>query len=540
MIRYIKIGTRTAIAFSFIGFAIALLGSFSIIQLSKMNDTTNTLTRHRMPALVTVAEMRTEALMMQVRITQVSDAKDDLAIQRLIREIDDLSKSYDNAEARMLSYSNTEQSKVLYNRVKRLKDDFIESLPRLFRLSVPESMESAIDYRTNVVAPKVRALREALQEYMIFQEERAEDDNKLAIETYEQSKQLLYVGLGLTLFAMSIIGYFYTRSLVNPLKYAVDMAKIIASGDFSQKFSDRGKDEAAEMLNALTQMQNELKNALSLISGSSQQLAATSEQLSAVNARSARAITQQSDEVTHAATAVSELTAAIDEVARSANAAKSTTEIVEDRAQQGKVKVLDSIETVDSLRKEIDSSTEGVVSLAGHIAKINSILSVIREIADQTNLLALNAAIEAARAGENGRGFAVVADEVRALAHRTQSSTKDIETMMETIRKETEATVENMKRSTSMAFSTLSVANAAGETFSEIVDLLSNVTEQNVTIASATEEQSSVAKEVDKNLTLIRDLSLQTSSGADETMASSQELANLAQQLNLLVQKFKF
>ena len=179
-----------------------------------------------------------------------------------------------------------------------------------------------------------------------------------------------------------------------------------------------------------------------------------------------------------------------------------------------------------------------VEQLAGQVRDISKVLDVIRSIAEQTNLLALNAAIEAARAGEAGRGFAVVADEVRALAHRTQQSTREIEQMVSGIQQGTDKAVNAMQNSNSRARSTLDVAKAAGQALDEIAAAISQINERNLVIASASEEQAQVAREVDRNLVNIRDLSMQSSAGANQTSAASQELSRLAVDLNALVARF--
>ena len=169
---------------------------------------------------------------------------------------------------------------------------------------------------------------------------------------------------------------------------------------------------------------------------------------------------------------------------------------------------------------------------------ISTVLDVIRAIAEQTNLLALKAAIEAARAGDAGRGFAVVADEVRALAHRTQQSTQEIEEMIGGIQQGTDRAVQAMQRSNDQARSTLVVAEAAGEALNQIAAAIATISERNLLVASASEEQAQVAREVDRNLVNIRDLSMQTSAGANQTSAASQELAQLAVGLRTLVTRF--
>ena len=187
----------------------------------------------------------------------------------------------------------------------------------------------------------------------------------------------------------------------------------------------------------------------------------------------------------------------------------------------------------------MQASRVGVEQLSTRVNEIGSVLDVIRGIAEQTNLLALNAAIEAARAGESGRGFAVVADEVRALAYRTQESTKVIEQTIRTVQAETAHTVVSMGQSSERATATLLLARKAGDALAEITTAISQISDQNLTIASAAEEQATVAREVDRNLVNIRDLSAQTATGADETRVSSESLAELAEHLNMRVNQFQ-
>ncbi len=184
-------------------------------------------------------------------------------------------------------------------------------------------------------------------------------------------------------------------------------------------------------------------------------------------------------------------------------------------------------------------STQSVADLAGQVREIGNVIDVIRGIADQTNLLALNAAIEAARAGEQGRGFAVVADEVRALAHRTQTSTVDIEKMIGAVQLGADDAVAAMNKSLTWATNTQALAQNAGEALQRITDSVAKINERNLVIASASEEQAQVAREVDRNLLNIQDLSTQTAAGAHQTNASSQDLSRLATSFNTLVSKFQ-
>ena len=208
-----------------------------------------------------------------------------------------------------------------------------------------------------------------------------------------------------------------------------------------------------------------------------------------------------------------------------------------------------SVDAVDSLAGDddmvvtltgkLDNTSTTISRLAEEAIGIGKVLEVIRTIAEQTNLLALNAAIEAARAGDQGRGFAVVADEVRALAQRTQSSTQEIERMISAIQSASQESVSAMQQSSEFAGRSQQLASEADEALALIAQRISQINEMNLVIASAAEQQAQVAREVDRNLVAIRDISEQSSSGAQQTSAASDQLARLATQLNQMVGRFR-
>lgn len=346
-------------------------------------------------------------------------------------------------------------------------------------------------------------------------------------------------GIVLAFIIAITVGILITRLITRPIAQAVDSAQRIAKGDLTQAIVTERTDEAGQLLMALSDMQGGLKSTLVEIANASDQLASAAEELSAVTDESSRGLTRQNDEIQQAATAVNQMTAAVDEVASNAVSTSEASRQATTEAEDGRQQVEQAVSGMRSMVGEINDSTQSVADLAGQVREIGKVIDVIRGIADQTNLLALNAAIEAARAGEQGRGFAVVADEVRALAHRTQTSTVDIEKMIGDVQTGADDAVAAMNKSLTWANNTQTLAQNAGEALQRITASVAKINERNLVIASASEEQAQVAREVDRNLLNIQDLSTQTAAGAHQTNASSQDLSRLATSFNVLVSKFQ-
>jgi methyl-accepting chemotaxis protein len=232
------------------------------------------------------------------------------------------------------------------------------------------------------------------------------------------------------------------------------------------------------------------------------------------------------------------MSAAVDEVARNANGASEASNQATRLARSGRERVLETTFSIQAMTDEVLKSANLVEGLAEQTQHIGKVMDVIRAVAEQTNLLALNAAIEAARAGEAGRGFAVVADEVRALAHRTQESTQEIEQMIDQIQSGANGAVISMRHSADHTQHTLTIAQESGKALDQISEHSGLINDRNLLIASASEEQAAVAREVDRNIVNISTLAAQSAAGANQTSASANELARLASSLNNLVARF--
>ncbi|WP_338484944.1 methyl-accepting chemotaxis protein [Pseudomonas trivialis] len=421
----------------------------------------------------------------------------------------------------------------------QLLPGYISSSERIVALLDAGQTEQARAQLNSTNNEMFRQARELIR-VMIDSNSRQIKEGSVAADDLRSSAMNWMIGGIVLAFIIAItVGLLITRLITRPIAQAVESAQRIAKGDLTHAILTDRTDEAGQLLMAIADMQSGLKSTLLEIANASDQLASAAEELSAVTDESTRSLTRQNDEIQQAATAVNQMTAAVDEVASNAVSTSEASSQATTEAEEGQQQVEQAVSGMSSMVVEINDSTQSVADLANQVREIGKVIDVIRGIADQTNLLALNAAIEAARAGEQGRGFAVVADEVRALAHRTQTSTVDIEKMIGEVQVGADDAVAAMNKSLTWANNTQTLAQNAGHALQRITSSVAKINERNLVIASASEEQAQVAREVDRNLLNIQDLSTQTAAGANQTNASSQDLSRLATSFNLLVSKFK-
>lgn len=540
MIRAVGIAKRSFFSFGLLGAVTLLLGLFAVMQLEILKDDIDVISQQWLPAVAKTGEMQRDFLSLRISASDIFNRNDNDSIARISADISHWSEKLRAAEQQLQHFIVTDDAKRLFTSVIELRENYIAAVHQIVTLIQQGSVDDAIQLRSQDVQPISARLVTALNELSAHQIAQASAASSQALNVFAKARTALFIGAGVALAIVLVLAWLFSRSLITPLREAVDVARTISSGNLTLEFSDDGHDEAADMIAALKQMQHKLRDAMHTIGDSSNQLATTSEELSVVTGQSTQITTEQSDQLQQAASAVNELTVAIDDVARSAATTSDNSNLVNEKTAQGQHKVNLTIQTIEALVEGIKQSSNGISQLAQRVKDIGSVMDVIRGVAEQTNLLALNAAIEAARAGEQGRGFAVVADEVRALAYRTQESTSEIETMIKSVETETANAVNNMSQSNLRAVETLTVANEAGQALTEIASLINDISQQNLTIAAAAEEQATVARTVDSSLVSIRDLSVQTAAGSQQTSASSAELARLAEKLNELISHFKY
>ncbi len=347
-----------------------------------------------------------------------------------------------------------------------------------------------------------------------------------------------------TIFAIAIgvfVAFFVIRGILGPLKetnlFLQDVAR--GEGDLTVRIQVHNNDEIGQLGRNVNTFIEKLHTIIGQIADATSQLAAASEQLSTIMEQTKESIITQQKETTLVATAMTEMGATVQEVAQNAEGAASAAEQADTEAITGREVVNQTAEIITELAQDIEQSSHVIEKLRGDSENIGAMLDVIKSIAEQTNLLALNAAIEAARAGEQGRGFAVVADEVRSLAQRTQESTTEIESLIADLQGGAENAVDVMGQSRDLAGTTVEKALLADKSLGTITTAVASINQMNTQIATASEEQTSVSAEIQRNVINIQTIANETSQGAEQTASASAELANLSAQLSALVGQFK-
>ena len=353
------------------------------------------------------------------------------------------------------------------------------------------------------------------------------------------------LGMALVGLLIAVIGllaiWFVGYGIARPLRQMVVMLDDIAQGegDLTRRLEVDRADELGQIAKGFNTFLAKLQTMIGQVVTSVQKVSDSSEYTADIAIRTNQGVQKQLAEIELVATAVHEMTATAQDVARNATHAAEAANHADQAANEGKRIVQSTSEAITALANEIGRAVGVVQSLAKDSENINAILVTIRSIAEQTNLLALNAAIEAARAGEQGRGFAVVADEVRNLAQKTQQATEEIQTMIQQLQSGTRDVVSVMENSQARTDDSVQQAAEAAQALASITEAVSVINDMNTQIASAAEEQSAVAEDINRNVTTIGQVAQEVAGGADESSQASAELTKLAEQQRRLINQFK-
>ncbi len=537
MIRRIRLSARATLCFGVISLLLMCMGGLSAWKMSVIGAQAKRLEVDWLPSIQASALIKSTAYNVRLALTNfiVQGANDNgesrAKVIELENKLDEVTRNYDPNVS-----SPAEREK--YEKVQALVKNYHDKVEVLLAQADKQSQADSFAYIRTVTAPLAVDLMDGIDTLAGVNTAGAATSGVAARAAFESGQMwviaIIIIGLALTVS----IAIFFTRSIVLPMQALLNVNQKIAEGDLRGNVEVSGADELTALQQSAATMLSNLKSTINHISESSSLLASAAEEMSAITEESKSGIQRQNVETEQAATAVNEMTVAVEDVARNAVSASKSTQQSGTAAQTGLDRVSQTISSIENLAGAVGQTSNDLEQLAQQTQGIRKVLDVIRAIAEQTNLLALNAAIEAARAGEQGRGFAVVADEVRALAHRTQESTQEIEQMMSGILAGSDKSVLSMQQSSAEAIRTLEIARQAGQAIRDISAAVADINERNLLIATASEQQAHVARSVDQNLMSIKDLSIQSTSAADQTSIASNELSKLAIGLSKVVSRF--
>jgi methyl-accepting chemotaxis protein len=535
--RSLKLSVRTTLCFGVVCVLLLIQGGMTLVKVDSVYSSTVDIETNWLPSIRLAGSIDSSfyKLRLELRRFAMDSARQEAgSVQKLKNASSDaikLAESY-------APFVSTAEEQSRYTEVLNGMQSYGRNMDDLIARAGTLSIDEFAAYLRDVSGPIALKVQDSIADLIAINEEGSKRAVQMASDEFHMTRLFTWgLMVGAVLLTV-VVARLFSQSVIIPVRELLVSTTKIAEGDLRVAIAISGKDELTALQQSTAAMQMNLKTTLLHISEASGQLASAAEEMSSITRESTAGIERQSMETDQAATAVNQMTAAVEEVARNAVSASHSTQDSQRAAKVGQERVTQTIASIEKLSATVQQTGLEVEGLAMQAQDIARVVEVIRSIAEQTNLLALNAAIEAARAGEQGRGFAVVADEVRALAHRTQTSTQEIEQMIAKIQTCSSEAVSSMALNRSEAVESLKIAHEAGLAITQITEAISDINERNLLIATASEEQAHVARSVDQNLISIRDLSIQSSSAAGQTSIASHELSKLAVDLKQIVSKF--
>jgi methyl-accepting chemotaxis protein len=545
MFSKMSIGQKLSAGFAFFALLVVGLVWFSTTQLSRLDEQSTVLAENLLPSVNSAGRVTTHlinARRLELGIVIAALGHDSADVASLTADFNRSRGEFENELQvyHRLPFSNAEE--------RENYDKLITSVQRYFALH--EQMMAAIaandmERLTELRKNQSRAALEEAGRYAAALRDinagLAEQAAQLSHATYQHAERLMLAVGALAVLLVWLLAWWLSGQVRHPVNRLLELIRQISAGDLTARIELNrfNHDELGSLARGLAQMQENLRQLVSALSGSVQQLAGATGEISAVARESAASMSGQQHELNQLATAMHQMQATVQEVSRNTSEAAEAAGQASQQAGQGTGKVQLSLQQIDQVAAALESAAGEIHQLGDDSRNIGVVLEVIRGIAEQTNLLALNAAIEAARAGEQGRGFAVVADEVRTLAKRTQDSTSQINSIISELQQRAEQAAVTMQQSQSLMQSTVVTAREAGTVISEISGAVGHISEMNIQIATATEEQGAVGEELSRNVVNISRATEQVATGASQMAQACADLDLLAGQLGGMVERFR-
>lgn len=542
--------------------AMMIMGGFALYQMNKIGNELVDIAEEDIPLtkmLTVVTEHQLEqailferALVKAIRVEQgmaqmsvFEEAKkkvNDLTV-KTEKELYEVEEFIEKAIPLLHSVEAQEKFKKLLGKLKVAEKSYstlVSEVDKTMDYGSNGQIEEMLEFSKKVEAHEdeidkaLISILDEVQNFTLASALQAEEDEKYAIKW-------MTIIASVSIILGILMPFLVTRAIRTPIMNLIDRLKQVAEGDgdLTIRLDDSSRDETGTVANAFNKFLGVLMGTITQINSKAEELGQSSEVAVSAMQRTLQNVEKQRCDIEQVATAINQMNATTQEVANSTANASSVTDEVRKHVMEGQKEALATQEVIQELANEVTTSSGVIENLVSETNNIGQVLESIQGIAEQTNLLALNAAIEAARAGETGRGFAVVADEVRSLAQRTQEATVDIQKLVDTLQSEAKNAVSSMKKGTDTAKLCLEKSSESANTFSVAAESVNQIAGLNLQIAAAAEEQSTVAQDLDNNLTSIKTLAEETAEETKNTAAASETIAMNVIDLHKNLNKFQ-
>lgn len=537
----LPIGKKLLLAFGLMAALMLSLGLFAIYELDKVNYSSTVIVEEHLPRLVAAAKIDVKA----------SDYR-----RRQLRMLEQHTPEENRKYAERLQQDESAMATELEELATLVKDpDDQASIAELTsnwkKYEAQQQQISAFNQQGDKASASkllngdsdklFLAIKEQIKQLIDLNKQDASAASSEGDRIYVEAQLFIWILIGASLFIVILAAWTLGEQIRKPLQRLLEQAEQVANGDLTSKldYSRFSHDEIGTLARSFGKMQQNLRALVEEMGRAVEQVGSATEEVSAIASQSAIGQQTQQSEITYLATAMNEMSSTVNEVARSTTQAANAAQQANREALAGGQIVQETLQAIQVVANEVEHVTRVVHELEQDSTRIGVVLEVIGSIAEQTNLLALNAAIEAARAGEQGRGFAVVADEVRTLAQRTQQSTQEINSIIATLQKRGQEAVQATQKGQDLVVECVGKAAQAGASIESIATSVADISDMSTQIATATEEQNSVAEDLNRNIVNINHVSQEIGEAAVQTATACKDLSALAHHLSELSRRFR-
>ena len=542
----LSLKTRLIIAVAIPCIALLLVALTSLSSMSSMHRDTEVLYLNTAAPMRAMAEVASRIPRMRVgldmMLLQETPLRDERGVKSRVQDarnedVPGMREAMRQAVAAQVNPERKAQAQQLLDQFEAMVSN--ELNPMLAAFDAGDMAKAQQIYRDQY-AKTYGVMRQGANDLLDALLKQAEQQNLHSAKSYDDglTRQIAIIAIGLlvsVLISWLIVIQLRRRVAVlqNSLGQAADNLALDTRIDLP------GQDELSEIARSFNQFIDKVHGAMRQLADNSRQLSGMARDVAERARLTQSNCTAQSDRTVQVATAINELGSTVNEIARNAENAAEVAREATQHASDGSAVVSQAQQQVDALNGELEQAAKVIEALAAQTNAISTTLNTIRSISEQTNLLALNAAIEAARAGEQGRGFAVVADEVRTLASRSGASTEEIQQVIDRLQNESRSAVEAMAKGQRQSALVVEYASKASIALEQINSHIGQISDQNIQVATATEEQSSVVEDINRNIVDINELTVGTTHIADQLNQASSDLQALSSQLDGLVGRFR-